>query len=148
MAIVGMAVRVDDAHDLDTFWQHLLDGKEAIRRFGPDEIDPSVPESLRSQPNFVAARGVLSDADCFDAGFFGISAREARLLDPQQRIFLELCWSGLEHAGIDPTRSADRIGVYAGVANNGYLPAMRAEDPGLIAQAGEFTTMLDRKSVV
>ena len=142
MAIVGMAVRVDDAHDLDTFWQHLLDGKEAIRRFGPDEIDPSVPESLRSQPNFVAARGVLSDADCFDAGFFGISAREARLLDPQQRIFLELCWSGLEHAGIDPTRSADRIGVYAGVANNGYLPAMRAEDPGLIAQAGEFTTML------
>ena len=142
MAIVGMAVRVDDAHDLDTFWQNLLDGKEAIRRFRPEEVDPSVPESLRNQPNFVAARGVLSDADCFDAGFFGISAREARLLDPQQRIFLELCWSGLEHAGIDPTRSADRIGVYAGVANNGYLPAMRAEDPGLIAQAGEFTTML------
>ena len=142
MAIVGMAVRVDDAHDLDTFWQHLLDGKEAIRRFRSEDIDPSVPEALRSQPNFVAARGVLSDADCFDAGFFGISAREARLLDPQQRIFLELCWTGLEHAGIDPTRSADRVGVYAGVANNGYLPAMRAEDPGLIAQAGEFTTML------
>ena len=142
MAIVGMAVRVDDAHDLDTFWQNLLDGKEAIRRFRPEEVDPSVPESLRNQPNFVAARGVLSDADCFDAGFFGISAREARLLDPQQRIFLELCWTGLEHAGIDPTRSTDRVGVYAGVANNGYLPAMRAEDPGLIAQAGEFTTML------
>ena len=142
MAIVGMAVRVDDAHDLDTFWQNLLDGKEAIRRFRPEDIDPSVPEALRSQPNFVAARGVLSDADCFDAGFFGISAREARLMDPQQRIFLELCWSGLEHAGIDPTRAQDRIGVYAGVANNGYLPAMRAEDPGLIAQAGEFTTML------
>jgi len=142
IAIVGMAVRVDDAHDLDTFWQHLLDGKEAIRRFAPDELDPSVPEALRRQPNFVAARGVLSDADCFDAGFFGISAREARLMDPQQRIFLELCWSGLEHAGIDPSRSVDRVGVYAGVANNSYVAAMRAEDPELIAQAGEFTTML------
>lgn len=142
MAIVGMALRVGDARDLDTFWQHLLDGQETVRRFSPDEIDASVPAELRRQPNFVAARGVLADADCFDAAFFGISAREARLMDPQQRLFLELCWTGLEHAGIDPTRSSDRVGVYAGVANNAYLPAMRAEDPGLISQAGEFTAML------
>ncbi|MCH8178516.1 MAG: amino acid adenylation domain-containing protein [Proteobacteria bacterium] len=142
MAIVGMALRVDDASDIDTFWDNLLRGKEAIRRFRPEELDPSVPEALWRQPNFVAARGVLDNADCFDAGFFGISAREARLMDPQQRLFLELCWTALEHAGIDPSRTPERIGVYAGTANNAYLPAMRAEDPALIAQAGEFTAML------
>ncbi|MBH1986281.1 MAG: amino acid adenylation domain-containing protein [Burkholderiales bacterium] len=142
IAIVGMALRVGEARDLDTFWSDLLHDKETLRRFRPEELDASVPESLRSQPHFVAARGVLADADRFDAAFFGISPREATLMDPQQRLFLELCWSGLEHAGIDPSRSPGRIGVYAGSANNGYLPAMRAEQPELIAQAGEFTTML------
>nr|WP_315193013.1 non-ribosomal peptide synthetase/type I polyketide synthase [uncultured Aquabacterium sp.] len=142
IAIVGMALRVGEARDLDTFWTDLLNDKETLRRFRPEELDASVPESLRSQPHFVAARGVLADADRFDAAFFGISPREATLMDPQQRLFLELCWSGLEHAGIDPSRSPGRIGVYAGSANNGYLPAMRAEQPELIAQAGEFTTML------
>lgn len=146
MAIVGMAARVGTANDIDTFWQQLLDNVETLRRFRPDEIDPSVPAALREQPNFVAARGVLHEADCFDAGFFGLSAREATLTDPQQRLFLELCWSALEHAGIDPSKlggdAGDRVGVYAGTANNAYLPAMRAENPELIAQAGEFAAML------
>ncbi len=146
MAIVGMAARVGTATDVDTFWQQLLDNVETLRRFRPDEIDPSVPAALREQPNFVAARGVLYQADCFDAGFFGLSAREATLTDPQQRLFLELCWSALEHAGIDPSKlggdTGDRVGVYAGTSNNAYLPAMRAENPELIAQAGEFAAML------
>ncbi|WP_290873402.1 non-ribosomal peptide synthetase/type I polyketide synthase, partial [Aquabacterium sp.] len=142
IAIVGMAIRADDARDLDTFWANLLAGKEGVRRFAPHEIDPAVPEALRSQPNFVAARGMLADADRFDAAFFGISAREATVMDPQQRLFLELCWSALEDAGIDPSRSNARVGVYAGSANNSYLPAMRAEQPALIAQHGEFATML------
>ena len=146
IAIVGMAVRVGDAADLTRFWSNLLEDRESLRRFGPDELDPAVPAALRSQPNFVAARGVLEHADCFDAGFFGISAREATLMDPQQRLLLELCWSALEHAGIDPSRlgaeQGDRVGVYAGVSNNAYLPAMRAEHPELIAQGGEFTAML------
>ncbi|RZI85660.1 MAG: amino acid adenylation domain-containing protein, partial [Rubrivivax sp.] len=142
IAIIGMAIRADNARDLDTFWANLLANREAIRRFAPHEVDASVPAEIRSRPNFVAARGVLEDADRFDAAFFGISAREATVLDPQQRLFLELCWTALEHAAIDPARSADRIGVYAGSANNSYLPAMRAEDPGLIQRHGEFATML------
>ncbi|MES2092029.1 MAG: beta-ketoacyl synthase N-terminal-like domain-containing protein, partial [Pseudomonadota bacterium] len=142
IAIVGMSVRADNAHDVDTFWANLLADREGIRRFAPHELDPSVPESLRKRPNFVAARGVMEDADRFDAAFFGISPREATVLDPQQRLFLELCWSALEDAAIDPTRSDDRIGVYAGSANNTYLPAMRAENPELIQQYGEFATML------
>ena len=142
IAIIGMSVRADNAHDLDTFWANLLADRESIRRFAPHEVDPSVPEDVRNRPNFVAARGVLEDADRFDAAFFGISAREATVLDPQQRLFLELCWSALENAAIDPSRGPDRIGVYAGSANNTYLPAMRAEQPDLIQRYGEFATML------
>ncbi len=72
------------------FWQTLLDGREGIRHFALGELDASVPEALKRQPNFVAARGVLEDADRFDAAFFGIPPREAMLLDPQQRLLLEL----------------------------------------------------------
>ena len=142
IAIIGMSVRADNAHDLDTFWDNLLADRESIRHFAPHELDPSVPQDLRNRPNFVAARGVLEDADRFDAAFFGISAREATVLDPQQRLFLELCWSALENAAIDPNRGQDLIGVYAGSANNSYLPAMRLEDPELIQRYGEFATML------
>ena len=142
IAIIGMSIRADNAHDLDTFWGNLLSDREGVRRFAPQDIDPSVPEELRSRPNFVAARGVLEDADRFDAAFFGISPREATVTDPQQRLFLELCWSALENAAIDPARGQDRIGVYAGSANNTYLPAMRAEQPELIQRHGEFATML------
>ncbi|RZL01391.1 MAG: amino acid adenylation domain-containing protein, partial [Rubrivivax sp.] len=142
IAIIGMSVRADNAHDLDTFWSNLLADRESVRRFASHELDASVPEDLRRRPNFVAARGVLEDADRFDAAFFGISPREATVMDPQQRLFLELCWSALENAAIDPSRAQDRIGVYAGSANNTYLPALRAEQPELIQRHGEFATML------
>ena len=127
---------------MDAFWDNLLANREGIRHFAPHELDPSVPQEIRSRPNFVAARGVLEDADRFDATFFGISAREATVLDPQQRLFLELCWTALEHASIDPSQSHDRFGVYAGVANNTYTPAMRQENPELVKRLGEFGVML------
>ncbi|MDE2078736.1 MAG: type I polyketide synthase, partial [Burkholderiales bacterium] len=142
IAIVGMAVRTAGSKTLDAFWDNLLNNREGIRHFAPHELDPSVPQEVRSRPNFVAARGVLEDADRFDAGFFGISAREATVLDPQQRLFLELCWTALEHASIDPDQTTDRFGVYAGEANNTYTPALRQENPELVQQLGEFGVML------
>ncbi|MFN4266565.1 MAG: amino acid adenylation domain-containing protein [Aquabacterium sp.] len=142
IAIVGMAVRTAGAQTPEQFWDNLLANREGIRHFAPHELDASVPPELRSRPNFVAARGYLEDVDRFDASFFGISAREATVLDPQQRLFLQMCWSALEHAGIDPEQTPDRVGVYAGVANNTYTPAMRRDNPELIQQFGEFGVML------
>lgn len=142
IAVVGLAVRTAGARTLDAFWDNLLANREGIRHFSPDELDPSVPQDIRSRPNFVAARGVLEDADRFDAPFFGISARDATVMDPQQRLFLELCWTALEHASIDPAQTDDRIGVYAGEANNTYTPALRQAQPELVQQAGEFGVML------
>ncbi|MED5621725.1 non-ribosomal peptide synthetase/type I polyketide synthase [Ideonella sp. BN130291] len=142
IAIVGMATRTADAPDVAAFWNDLLAGREGIRHFAPHELDPDVPQEVRSRPNFVPARGVLQGAADFDASFFGLSARDATLIDPQQRLLLELSWTALEHAGIDPTRGAQRIGVYAGTANNSYVAALRREQPELVQQAGEFATML------
>ena len=142
IAIVGMASRTPGAGDVEAFWDNLLAGREGIRHFKPEELDPSVPAALRERPNFVAARGVLEDADRFDASFFGMPAREAAVTDPQQRLMLELSWTALEHAGVDPSRADRRIGVYAGTGNNNYIAALRQEDPELAQRYGEFATML------
>jgi amino acid adenylation domain-containing protein len=141
LAVVGMAVRAAGCANLEAFWAALLCGKEGIRHFSPEELDASVSAEMRSRSNFVAARGVLEDADRFDASFFGIGAREATLIDPQQRLLLELAWTALEHAGIPPSAEAT-IGVWAGTANNSYTPALRAHAPQLVGQSGEFAVML------
>lgn len=142
IAIIGMASRTPGAADVEAFWDNLLAGREGIRHFSPAELDASVPAALRERPNFVAARGVLEDADRFDAGFFGLPAREAAVTDPQQRLMLELSWTALEHAAVDPSRHDRRIGVYAGTGNNSYITALRQEDPELAQRYGEFATML------
>jgi len=141
IAIVGMAGRFPDAPSVGALWQQLLAGREGITRFTAEQLSSSIPRALREHPRYVAARGVIADADRFDAAFFGIPPREALLMDPQQRVLLELCWNALEDAGVDPQRFPGSIGVYAGSSNNGYrkLVESRAD---LIQAAGEFATML------
>ncbi|HXS72799.1 MAG TPA: amino acid adenylation domain-containing protein [Rhodanobacteraceae bacterium] len=141
VAIVGMAGRFPGARNINEFWDNLLAGRESISRFTPEQLDASVPAELREHPRYVAARGVIADADRFDAAFFGIPPREALLIDPQQRVFLELCWNALEHAGTVPRRFPGSIGVYAGTSTNTYrkLVESRAD---LLRAAGEFATML------
>jgi amino acid adenylation domain-containing protein len=142
IAIVGFATRSAGADDVASFWDNLVAGREGIRRFAPHELDASVPEALRNRPDYVAARGTIQDPARFDAAFFGVPAREATLLDPQQRMLLELSWSALEHAGIDTTRIDGTVGVYAGTANNTYIGALRAARPELVGEHGEFSAML------
>ncbi|MDN5863894.1 MAG: amino acid adenylation domain-containing protein [Gammaproteobacteria bacterium] len=143
IAIVGMAVRTPGGvADLESFWQMLIEGRDCITHFKDDEIDPLVPEEVRRDPHFVAAHGILEDAEDFDAGLFGMSANQARLLDPQQRVFLQLCWHAFEHAGMDPFRSDAKIGVYAANANNTWLQVLRQTMPELIERNGEFAAML------
>jgi amino acid adenylation domain-containing protein len=141
IAIIGMAGCFPDAASVDALWDNLLAGRESITRFTPEQLSPSISAALRTHPRYVPARGVIADADRFDAAFFGIPPREALLMDPQQRVFLELCWNAFENAGVDPQRFGGNIGVYAGTSNNGYrkLVESRAD---LVQAAGEFATML------
>jgi amino acid adenylation domain-containing protein len=141
VAIVGMAGRFPGARSVEELWSNLIEGRECISRFAPEQLDPSIPADLRAHPRYVAARGVMADAERFDAAFFGISPAEALLMDPQQRVLLELCWNALEHAGVDPARFAGSIGVYAGTSNNTYRKRVEARQD-LLRAAGEFAAML------
>ena len=122
IAIVGMAGRFPGARNVAELWQNLLEGRETIDRFGPDELEHAHPEDMesRSDPQYVRARGVLADVDKFDDQFFAFSPKEAEVLDPQQRLFLETAWEALEQAGFDPKSFDGPIGVFAGATTNTY----------------------------
>jgi acyl transferase domain-containing protein len=122
IAIIGMAGRFPGAADVDEFWRNLVAGTESISIFNDEELAASGFDvaALRNDPHFVPARGIVDGADQFDARFFGMTAKEAEVTDPQQRLFLETCWHALENAGYDSKRCEGLIGVYAGVGMNTY----------------------------
>ncbi len=122
IAIVGMSGRFPGARNTAEFWRNLRDGVESISTFPAQELAQlGIPESVLKEPNFIGAGGVLDDIDLFDAVFFGLNARDAEMMDPQQRLFLECSWESLENAGYDPQIFAGSIGVYAGSAQSSYL---------------------------
>jgi phthiocerol/phenolphthiocerol synthesis type-I polyketide synthase E len=122
VAIIGMAGRFPGADDIDSFWRNLVEGRESITRWSKEELRAmGVAEDVLAAPDFVAAGAPLADSDKFDAAFFGYSPREAEILDPQQRLFLECAWTALETAGYAPDRYPGPIGVYASAGMNGYL---------------------------
>jgi len=122
IAIVGMAGRFPGARNLDEFWKNLAAGVDSIVRLSDQEIlDSGVPASYLGRPNYVKAAPVLGEPGHFDAEFFGCPPAEARVMDPQHRLLLELAHEAIEHAGCDPDRFPGRIGVFAGSAMNTYF---------------------------
>lgn len=142
IAIIAMAGRFPGAADVEAFWQNLREGRDSITFFRDDELDPAIGAALRGDPSYVPARGVIEDVEWFDAGFFGISPKEAELMDPQQRIFLELCWECLERGGHVPDATPGPVGVFAGMYNSTYFRRHLAAHPGKIEKIGEFQVML------
>ncbi|MEM9087127.1 MAG: beta-ketoacyl synthase N-terminal-like domain-containing protein [Cyanobacteria bacterium P01_F01_bin.53] len=127
IAIVGMAGRFPGADNLDEFWDLLKQGKSGIQMLSDDAlIAAGVPESTFNQPNYVRAYASFPDPTGFDAQFFGYSPREAELIDPQHRVFLECAWSALENAGYDTQQYDGSIGVYGGSALNSYIVNLHA----------------------
>lgn len=142
LAIIGMAGRFPRARTLDRFWQNLRDGVEAVDFFIEEEIRASgVDQAALADPSYVRARAVLEEAELFDAGLFGFTKREAEILDPQQRLFLECAWEALENAGIDSERYNGLIGIYAGATTSTYLANLYSA-PGVIATQGMFQILL------
>ncbi|HET7232356.1 MAG TPA: beta-ketoacyl synthase N-terminal-like domain-containing protein [Longimicrobium sp.] len=143
VAIIGMAGRFPGADDLDAFWANLRDGVESISFFGDDELRAAgVPEAELAHPDYVKAIGRLGDVEHFDAGFFGYSPREAEVLEPGHRIFLECAWEALEDAGVDPARVEGRVGVYAGAGSSGYTERHVKPNAALMEAAGAFQVNL------
>jgi phthiocerol/phenolphthiocerol synthesis type-I polyketide synthase E len=122
IAIVGMRGRFPGANDLDRYWENLAAGVESIAVLSADEMrSAGVPDDVLKLPGYVNAAPVLDAIDEFDAEFFGFSARDASLTDPQQRLFLETCWEALEDAGYDPAAHPGAIGVFGGCEMSSYL---------------------------
>ena len=142
IAIVAVAGRFPGAADVDAFWSMLLDGGDGITHFGDAELDASLPPRLTRDPDYVKARGVVDGVDLFDAAFFGIGPREAELMDPQQRVFLELCWHCLERAGHAPDATRVPVGVFAGMHNASYWHHHVQQHPDRVERLGAFQAML------
>ncbi|MGW1433157.1 type I polyketide synthase [Streptomyces sp. NPDC002431] len=122
VAVIGMACRFPKAGNADEFWRNLVEGRDAVTRV--------------TGPRGTAARGLLDDPECFDAHYFGMSPREARLVNPQHRVFLECAVEALEDAGVDPARYQGTVGVYGGSSENAYahgLIARGARQPSVSA---------------
>src|SRR5690349_8139010 len=139
IALIGMAGRFPGAKDLEQFWQNLCDGIESIKFFTDEELlAKGVDPEILDHPNYVKAEAVLDDIEMFDASFFDFTPREASLLDPQHRLFLEHAWEALENAGYAAGERSRRTGVYAGESTNSYLLSNLLPNRELLESAGSF----------
>lgn len=114
VAIIGLACRVPGAETIDSFWNNLRRGVESIT------LNERLSGTAGDGRWRVGARGLLRDVEHFDAGFFGMSAAEATLTDPQHRVFLECAYEALERAGYDAGAFKGSVGTYAGAGPSGY----------------------------
>ena len=118
IAIVGFDCRLPGADSVDEFWKNLLAEKESIVEFTEEQLLASgVSPATFNNPNYVRKRGIVEGPDQFDAEFFNFTPREAELLDPQHRIFLECAWHALEDSGIDPFNTDRKIAVFGGTGS-------------------------------
>ncbi len=143
LAIVGMACRLPGAGSPEELWRNVRDGVESISRFDDETLAASgVAATVRRDPAYVPARGVIEGIELFDADFFGLTPREAELMDPQQRLFLECCWQACEHGGFDPHAFAGRIGVYGGAGFGSYLISQLMPNRERLAAVGGLQARL------
>ncbi|AHH21526.1 polyketide synthase module-containing protein [Nocardia nova SH22a] len=128
-AVIGMAVRVPGAADVDEFWKVIAEARTTMTELGDEELLAAGESAERiAAPNYVRTAAVLDDIAGFDAGCFGFTAREAQVTDPQQRILLETAVQALEHAGYGGAPQRPRTGVFVGGLPSSYFHRYFADD--------------------
>ncbi|TKB99643.1 polyketide synthase [Pedobacter cryotolerans] len=138
IAVIGMAGRFPGANNINELWDVLINGKETTTFFKPEEIAKEIPDELKNDPFYVNARGIIDQADHFDPAFFGINPKLAALMDPQQRIFLEIAHEALEKTGHLHQNYTGKIGVFAGAGTNTYYENNVLAHPDLIENQGKL----------
>jgi phthiocerol/phenolphthiocerol synthesis type-I polyketide synthase E len=142
VAIIGMAGRFPGAPNIDRFWEILRDGREAVTFYSDDELlQAGVVRTELDDPHYVKAAPRLENAVHFDREYFGYSPREAELIDPQQRIFLECCVEALENASCNPDEFDGSIGVFGGCALNVYQYSLIESLAGDLRSSGSLQAM-------
>lgn len=139
IAIVGMAAHLPGARTIDGYWANLRDGVESIRKLTAEELRAvGEPEHISGHPNYVPYAAVLEGFETFDAEFFGFSPKEAAIMDPQHRQFLEVAWQALENAGHPPEKTPGPVGVFAGCGMGSYFYFNICSNPDMVDNVGMF----------
>ncbi|MBZ8119284.1 SDR family NAD(P)-dependent oxidoreductase [Roseovarius sp. LXJ103] len=139
IAIVGMAAQVPGAASIAEFWRNLSGGIESISRLSEAELRAAGEDPAKMRlKNYVPAAAVLDGFAEFDAEFFGFGPKDATILDPQHRKFLEVTWQAMEQAGHVPSQFGGRIGVYAGCGMGSYFYFNICSNPDLVEDTGMF----------
>ncbi len=144
IAIVGMAGRFPGAPSVEDLRRNLLEGVESITFFDKAQLlAAELSEEDLADPDFVGAAPVLGGTDLFDAALFGLSAREAQLLDPQYRVFLEVCHEALQDGAVVPGGHDTRVGVYAGSKHNAYLDRNVLRNSAVMKATGNLMAIIN-----
>lgn len=139
IAIVGMAVTVPGADGVDAYWANLRDGVSALKRLDVAQLRAAGESAERmARPNYVPVTAEMPGYDMFDAEFFGFSPKDAAILDPQHRKFLEIAWQAMEQAGHMPETLSGPVGVYAGCGMGSYFYFNICSNPELVDDVGMF----------
>jgi len=143
IAVIGLAGRFPGARNVEEFWQNLRAGVESITFFSDEHLlKAGVHPNTINDPRYVKAKACIDDAEMFDAWLFGFNPREAEIMDPQHRVFMECAWEALEKAGYDSERYNGAIGVFGGVSMNSYFLLNLSSNPQLLASVGGMQTSL------
>lgn len=139
IAIVGVAAHLPGAEGIGEYWANLRDGIESIRHYSRDElVKAGEAPHLVERLDYVPAAAPLENFETFDAEFFGLSPKEAAIMDPQHRQFLEVAWEALENAGHPPSNARGPIGVYAGCGMGSYFYFNICSNRDLVDDVGMF----------
>ena len=139
IAIVGMAAHLPGAASIDSYWANLRDGVESIRQLSEEELLAAGEAAhLFRRDDYVPTAAPLDGFETFDAEFFGLSPKEAAIMDPQHRQFLEVAWEAFENAGHTPEGFSGPIGVYAGCGMGSYFYFNICSNPDLVDSVGMF----------
>ncbi len=141
IAIIGLTCRFPDAPDAETFWDNLTKGREAVRPLSLEEMQRQrIDSALPSVPGYVNAGTFIEGAECFDIGYFGYSPREAELMDPQHRLFLQECRRLMDLSNL--TGSGLSIGAFAGCRQSTYQPLLAPIRAEMITHTESFQQLM------
>ena len=139
IAIVGMAARFPGAPDVETFWKNVRDGVESIVPLDDEALAAAgVSQADINHPDYVKVCPLLDDVDKFDAGFFGFNPREASVMDPAHRVFLEIAWAAFENAGYTALPEDGKVGVFATAGAPDYYIENVRTNPEIMRSMGDF----------
>ena len=139
IAIIGMAAHLPGAASVTAFWDNLRAGRSAIRQLSAEELEAAGESPARMRAaNYVPYAAPLDGFADFDPDAFGFSPKEAAILDPQHRQFLEVAWEAFEHAGHPPRGFPGPVGVFAGCGMGSYFYFNLCSNPHLVEDVGMF----------